>query len=123
MHWAKVDSFFRQTCNCIGKKIISFVVFGSVARGENRDDSNIDLLIVFTQSANQNDLEILQNIVNSQNKIGGPLLSVNVTKTEDFLSCLEDGDELSRSIAVEGHCLLQSAMFRAAKQMVHVDMC
>ena len=123
MHWAKIDSFFKQACNCIGEKMVSFVVYGSVATGENREDSNIDLLILFNKWAHQQDLDILKGIVDIQNELGGPLLSVSVGKSGDFLIGIESGDEFSVSVASEGHCLLQSAVFRAAKKLIDVDIC
>ena len=119
MHWAKVDSIFRQICSRLGEKIQSFIVFGSVARGETRHDSNIDLMILFASRVEGNDIAELQTIVRCHSKEEGPSLSINVAVTDDFLCHLCAGDQFSKSVALEGYCLLQSAIFTAARNLVH----
>jgi hypothetical protein len=121
MHWAKVDSFFKQCCSCLGDNMRSFIVFGSVARGENRQDSDIDLLILIGRDTNENDVCSLQTIVRDNNNNDGPRLSVNVAAADDFIAHVALGDPFSVSVALEGHCLLNSTDFSTANPMVRDD--
>lgn len=41
-----IDKLFLALKEKLGDKLVSFVVYGSVARGEMREDSDIDILIV-----------------------------------------------------------------------------
>ncbi|MEM4484005.1 MAG: nucleotidyltransferase domain-containing protein, partial [Candidatus Methanomethylicia archaeon] len=41
-----VDALFKELLEYFGDKLISIIVFGSVARGEARKDSDIDLFLV-----------------------------------------------------------------------------
>lgn len=44
---AAVDEFVRRALRRYGDKIDSIILFGSVARGEAKEDSDIDILVVW----------------------------------------------------------------------------
>ena len=44
--WKAVEEFVRRALDKYGDRIESIILFGSVARGEAKEDSDIDILVV-----------------------------------------------------------------------------
>jgi predicted nucleotidyltransferase len=47
MHEA-VKEFKKRLMDCYPDRLVRFIVFGSYARGDHREDSDIDLLVTLT---------------------------------------------------------------------------
>jgi len=85
------------------KGIISIIMFGSVARGESKQGSDLDIMIVI-----KNSLDVRKITSGIQDKGGkflakfGMMLSPHVIRHHDFISRFDKRDKLIQNIIREG---------------------
>ena len=88
------------------KGIVSIIMFGSVARGENKQGSDLDIMIVL-----DNSLDVRKITAGAQDKGGkflakfGMMLSPHVIQRRDFISRFDKKDKLIRNVIKEGHAI------------------
>lgn len=88
------------------KGIISIILFGSVARGENKQGSDLDAMVVV-----ENFLDVRKITAGIQNKGGGFLakfgmmLSPHVIRRRDFASRFDKKDKLILNVIKEGRVI------------------
>ena len=89
------------------KGIVSIIVFGSVARGENKQGSDLDVMIVVGNSLN-----VRKIAAGAQDKGGkflakfGMMLSPHVIRRRDFISRFDRKDKLIRNVIKEGRVIV-----------------
>jgi len=89
-----------------GRGIVSLILFGSVARGENRQGSDLDVMIVINNS-----LDVRKVTAGIQDKGGkflarfGMMLSPHVIRRRDFVSRFEKKDKLIQNVIREGRVI------------------
>ncbi|PKQ27486.1 MAG: hypothetical protein CVT63_07750 [Candidatus Anoxymicrobium japonicum] len=68
----------------LGAKIVSIRLFGSVARGEEKSDSDVDLLLTLTDGVDIDELEevIAEIDLDAGRRLGCPVSTVFVTESE-----------------------------------------
>lgn len=68
----------------IGKKLISVILFGSVARGEEEPGSDVDLLLVASDGVDIEQLEekVSEISIDASNEFGCSVMPILVTKSE-----------------------------------------
>jgi hypothetical protein len=97
-----VDEFVRKALERYEKKIDSIILFGSVARGEGKEDSDVDILVVGDVS--------LDELVNVSFPIlleHGKLISAKNMKREHFDFLVREGYSFARNILREGITLYE----------------
>jgi len=74
------NAFFER----LGKDLISIILFGSVAKGEEREDSDVDLILVVRNDADLDKLEDKVSGISLELAIsfGSPISSILVTESE-----------------------------------------
>ncbi|MDP2867126.1 MAG: nucleotidyltransferase domain-containing protein [Elusimicrobiota bacterium] len=88
------------------KGIISLIMFGSVARGENKQSSDLDVMIVV-----ENSLDVGKITAGVQDKGGkflekfGMMLSPHVIRRRDFISRFDKKDKLIQNVIKEGRVI------------------
>lgn len=96
----------RLVASIIGKtkkQAVSMVVFGSVAKGNERPNSDIDLLIVLAQGADSKKIELaLDGLVLGISQKFGNLLSPVLLKESQFRSRYNHKDRFIRAIVANG---------------------
>jgi len=91
------------------KGIVSIIMFGSVARGESKQGSDLDIMIVL-----DNALDVRTVTSGVQDKGGqflakfGMMLSPNVIRHRDFISRFDKKDKLIRNVIKEGRVIFGS---------------
>lgn len=86
--------------------IESIILFGSVARGEEKPKSDIDLLFIISNKSNSADLE--DKVLNLNNQIVknfGNSISPLIIKTSEFKKKIVKNNKLIKSILKEGEVL------------------
>ena len=94
----KIQSFLSQLRNYYKDRLVSVVLFGSVARGEETPESDIDILIV-ARGLSRNYLERVEEIVKNINygaDIQPVILDVKEASTHRplYLDIIEEGEIL-----------------------------
>ena len=88
------------------KGIVSMIMFGSVARGESEQGSDLDIMVVL-----DNSLDVLHITAGIQDKGGkflakfGMMLSPHVIRRRDFTSRFDKKDKLIRNVIKEGRVI------------------
>lgn len=88
------------------KGIVSIIMFGSVARGESKQGSDLDIIIVL-----ENSLDVRKITAGVQDKGGkflakfGMILSPHVIRHRDFISRFDKKDKLIRNVIKEGRVI------------------
>jgi len=88
------------------KGIVSIIIFGSVARGENKQSSDLDVMIVV-----ENSLDVRKITAGVQGKGGkflakfGMMLSPHVIRRRDFISRFDKKDKLIQNVIKEGRVI------------------
>lgn len=88
------------------KGIVSIIMFGSVARGENKQGSDLDIMIVL-----ENSLDVRKITSGVQDKGGeflakfGMMLSPHVIRHRDFISRFDKKDKLIQNVIKEGRVI------------------
>ena len=81
-----LESFLEDLEKLMGQKIDKVILYGSYARGENRENSDIDLMIL--TSIKQDDIPNIEDRVYDLafdfEMEKGIMLSVNIVNTEHF---------------------------------------
>lgn len=83
-HERALKDFVEKATSAYGRRIKSIILFGSVARGTDRPDSDIDLLVVIDQE----DFQLRRDLIGMTFDIlldTGQDISVKVISVEDFL--------------------------------------
>ncbi len=87
----------------IKKQIISIIIFGSVATGNEKPNSDVDLLIILKEAANSQKAEsTLDELSLLISKSFGNLLSPVLLKERQFCRRYKQKDEFIRSIVAHG---------------------
>ena len=97
-----VNEFVRGALEKYGDKIDIIILFGSVARGEAKEDSDVDILVIGDVS-----LEELINISFPILLEHGKLISAKNMKREHFDFLVREGYSFARNILREGVILYE----------------
>lgn len=97
-----VGEFVRVVLEKYGEKIENIILFGSVARGEAKEDSDIDILVVGNVS-----LEELVDVSFPILLEYGELISTKNMKKEHFEYLAKEGYSFVRNILREGVVLYE----------------
>jgi predicted nucleotidyltransferase len=104
----------REIISELGKTLVrlikvpyeSLILFGSLARGEGRPESDIDLMIVIADSADTKRTEDEILAVNPEvSRVFGNSISPIIIKKSDFLKKLKRRDNFISAVAKEGETL------------------
>ncbi|MDO8806177.1 MAG: nucleotidyltransferase domain-containing protein [Elusimicrobiota bacterium] len=88
------------------KGVVSLIVFGSVARGEGRQGSDLDIMLVLEDS-----LDVRKITAGIQDKSGeflakfGMMLSPHVIRRRDFVARFDKKDKLIQNVIKEGRVI------------------
>jgi predicted nucleotidyltransferase len=101
-----LDRFARAVRDRFGARVFEVVLFGSYARGEATEDSDVDVLVVIDELADAEALAIVDLATEiklaSADWVG---LSPLVLSTEKVRQLRQTGRSLWRDIATEGRAL------------------
>ena len=97
-----VNEFVRRALEKYGDKIDSIILFGSVARGEAKEDSDVDILVIGDVG-----LEELVNISFPILLEHGKLISAKNMNRKHFDFLVREGYSFARNILREGMILYE----------------
>lgn len=105
-----LDQFTRRAVAALGDTIEAIVVYGSVARGEARDDSDIDILILTREGSRIAD-QVLE--LNYDLDLENQTVSLHVYYTpEEFEQLLSVGSPFADDVISQGMVLYDSGTFQ-----------
>ncbi|MHB8896482.1 MAG: nucleotidyltransferase domain-containing protein [Candidatus Geothermincolia bacterium] len=101
---ALADMFYQG----LGQKLVSVTLFGSVARGEESPDSDVDLLLVMKDEAHKEKAELKALAIGSvaSRRFGAPISPIVVTQSE-YDSKVKRKRGFWKEIPTEGRRLLR----------------
>jgi len=100
--WKAVEEFVRRALDRYGDRIESIILFGSVARGEAKEDSDIDILVVGDVS-----LEELVEVSFPILLEYGELISAKNMEKDRFDFAAKEGHSFVRNVLKEGVVLYE----------------
>lgn len=111
----------KELCNeftlAFPAKILSFIVYGSVATGKAKETSDIDIQII-----SDNPVELIrqksEQIVHKVQKKSGVKIMVNAKTPAFLIEELTQGDSFHVLMFLNGNCLLKSRMFTTLRNLV-----
>ena len=99
--WKAVEEFVRRALDRYGDRIESIILFGSVARGEAKEDSDIDILVVGDVSLEL--VEVSFPILLEY----GELISAKNMEKDRFDFAAKEGHSFVRNVLREGVVLYE----------------
>ncbi|MBU4274190.1 MAG: nucleotidyltransferase domain-containing protein [Actinobacteria bacterium] len=93
------NHFFRE----LSEGLDSLILFGSVARGEGSDRSDIDLMIVLNNDVDfaKTEARVFDTVTKAQKEFGLPILPIVVTRSE-YDSHMKEEKGMWKSVREEG---------------------
>lgn len=111
-----LDQFTRRAVAALGDTIEAIVVYGSVARGEARDDSDIDILILTREGSRIAD-QVLE--LNYDLDLENQTVSLHVYYIpEEFEQLLSVGSPFADDVISQGMVLYDSGTFQRLRAQV-----
>jgi predicted nucleotidyltransferase/DNA-binding HxlR family transcriptional regulator len=79
-----LDELAQMFVDRLGSELVSLRLFGSVARGDEEPSSDVDLLIVLTDSSDPDKMEdlITEVDLDAGRRLGSPVSTIQVTESE-----------------------------------------
>lgn len=115
-HRKTLEQFVQRAVAALGSSIDSIVVYGSVARGEAGDYSDIDILILSEKGSRIAD-EILK--LNYELDLENDTVSLHVYYTpEHFERLISIGSPFAENVINQGMVLYDNGAFRKLREQV-----
>lgn len=96
------EEFARELERLLGENLRSVVLFGSVARGEDEDSSDVDLLVIVDD---EEEVPDLSEAIGSWMVEHGDVLQVHIVSYEEYEHLRSRGTAFVNTIAREGEAL------------------
>ena len=96
-----VNEFARRALRRYGDKIDSIILFGSVARGEAKEDSDIDILVVWKGDKLEG-WDVLEDIAVDILLEYEQFISVKIIYPQEYLGMMDMGSSFIQNIKKEG---------------------
>jgi predicted nucleotidyltransferase len=96
-----VEEFVRKALERYEKKIESIILFGSVARGEGKEDSDVDILVV-VKERNIEDMKEIYGIAFEVSMEHSQGISPKVYAVNEVLNRIEIGAPFIKEVLQEG---------------------
>ncbi|MFH0887381.1 MAG: nucleotidyltransferase domain-containing protein [bacterium] len=101
----------KQLHSKIGQDALSIIIFGSIASGQERANSDIDVLIIAKNTANIGKIETIADALSMKfSRIYGNFLSSIIIKEKDFKNRYLRGDKFIKNI-IDGENVISGKYF------------
>lgn len=98
------ERFSREARRAWPDRVQDVILFGSVARGDDRDDSDIDVLVLWAGDVEEG-RRLLVARACSLLLESGEYLSVKVARPEDYRAAIDGGNPFAEAVRAEGRAL------------------
>ena len=96
-----VEEFVRRALERYRDKIESIILFGSVARGEGKEDSDVDILVVWKGDKLEG-WDVLEDIAMDILLEYGQLISLKIIYPQEYFGMVNIGSSFIQNIKKEG---------------------
>ncbi len=111
-----LDRFTKSVVAELGSSVDSMVVYGSVARGEAREDSDIDILILSKEGSRIAN-KVLE--INYDLDLQSDTVSIHIYYTpEEFEKLLSVGSPFAEDVVNQGVVLYDNGTFQRLREQV-----
>lgn len=100
-----LKAFVARVTNELNRNVQALIVYGSIARGEATEESDIDLMVVLKR----NDPELAGHVERIRDSVVfgyGQAISLDFETYEGLRKLVEDGDLFARNVLEEGKVLM-----------------
>ena len=96
-----VEEFVRKALEKYEKNIESITLFGSVARGEGKEDSDVDILVIWKGDKLEG-WDVLEDIAMDILLEYGQLISIKIIYLHEYFGMMNTGSSFIQNINREG---------------------
>ncbi len=96
-----IAEFVRKVLERYEKNIESIILFGSVARGESKEDSDVDVLVIWKGNKLEG-WDVLEDIAMDILLEYGQLISIKIIYPQEYFGMLNIGSSFIQNIKREG---------------------
>ena len=96
-----IEEFVRRALEGYGDRVESIILFGSVARGEGKEDSDVDILVIWKGDKLEG-WDILEDIAMDILLEYRQLISIKIIYTHEYLGMVNVGSSFIQNIKKEG---------------------